>query len=340
MLKSAIIGAGIMGELHTKACAQYKDVKLTAICDINEGKARKLAQDYGGEIAVYTDYRDMLDESDVDIIHILTPDFAHAEPLLDSIKAGKHIIVEKPLITSRKDLEEVKKAIEKTKTKVFVNFSNRWNPVYQNVKKAIVNFELGEIRHGYARISNTLDIPLKMLRSWAHKSSPTGFLLPHFLDLVRWFLEDEAAEVFAYTTEGVLKSQGVDTHDSINDMIRFQKGEEISLESSWILPVSHPTSVDYCIELIGSKGAVYTDGNDECIKKYCRKPEHPRSFLIDALDGRGIGFFYESLYNFFDAIIGRRESISNYQDGLKNAEVILAILLSAREHRVVKLPLV
>src|SRR5450830_581879 len=175
-LKSAIIGAGIMGQAHAKACSQCSDIKLVAVCDVNEEKANKLAKDYG-EIAVYTDYMDMLDKSDADIIHIATPDFAHAEPLVNSIKANKHVIVEKPLVTNRNDLEKVKNVIEKTEKKVFINFSQRWNPVYQTVKMALNNQELGEIRHGYARVSNTVDIPLEMLKEWAHKSSPTEFLL-------------------------------------------------------------------------------------------------------------------------------------------------------------------
>jgi predicted dehydrogenase len=338
-LKSAIIGAGLMGDRHAKACSQYSNVKLVAVCDINEEKANELANNYGEKIEVYADYKDMLNKSDADIIHIATPDFAHAEPLLASIEANKHVIVEKPLVTNSDDFKKVKSSINKNKNKVFINFSQRWNPVYQKVKMAISNAELGQIQHGYAKVSNTIDIPLEMLKEWAHKSSPTEFLLTHYIDLMRWFLEDEVEEVYAYITEGVLKSKGVYTHDSVNVISRFKKGAVICFESSWILPKSYPTYGDYCTELVGSKGAILTDGNDECIKKYYAKVEHPRTFNMDTIDQRGIGFFFESIYNFFDAILGIRKPISNYQDGLKNVEIIMAILLSAKEHKIVKFPL-
>ena len=339
MVRCGIIGAGIMGELHAKACHQFAGSQLVALCDVNEEKAGALAERYH-VTDVFTDYKKMLDSCDLDAVHVLTPDFAHRDPVVHALDAGKNVIVEKPMATTLEDAEQMRDFAKKSPGILMINFCNRWLPVYQHVKKAIVSSEIGTIKHIYCRISNTIDVPLQMIKAWSDKTSPTEFLLPHMVDLVRWFIVEEAEEVYAMTTEGFLKEQGVDTHDSLMCLVRFPSGATVCFETSWILPRSLPTVVDYCIELVGTKGAVYTDGKTESIQKYAEKAEFPRSFVIDTHTGKGIGFFYEQLYHFFDCVSDRSiKPICNEDDGYKNTELLVAALRSAKNRLPVKLPL-
>jgi predicted dehydrogenase len=326
-LRCGIIGAGIMGNLHLKACKQFPYSEPIAVCDTNEKKAEETAEKFG--VKAYNDYLEMLNSADVEVIHITTPDFAHRDPTIKSLESGKHVIVEKPMATTMDDAKAIFETAKSSRCKLMVNFSNRWNPTHHNTKKAIENGDLGEIKHAYARLSNTTYVPKKML-SWASKSSPTMFLLPHVVDLVRWFFSSEAGKVYAVKTEGVLKSIGIDTHDTMTAIVNFSNGAVACFETSWILPESAPYMVDHYVKVMGSKGITYVDNRKQGLEKYWERAEYPGSFATETMDGCGKGFAYDSIYHFLDCVLNDKAPISNEYDGLMNTAVICAMLDSAQ----------
>ena len=334
MLKCGVIGAGIMGKLHLKACAQFPYAQPVAVCDVNEERAREAAEEF--DVKAYTDYTDMIAETDMDVIHITTPDFAHRDPVLKSLQSGRHVLVEKPMATTMEDAKVIAEAARAADGKFMVNFSNRWNPPHHNTKKAINEGEFGELKHAYARLSNTIYVPTQML-SWASKSSPTMFLLPHMVDLVRWFFSSEAHTVYAVKTEGVLKSIGIDTHDTMTAVVKFDNGAVACFETSWILPESLPYIVDHYVKIIGSKGIMYADLREHGGQKFADNAEYPRCFASETMYGYGKGFPYDSIYHFLECIIEDREPINNETDGLMNTAILCAILNSAEKEEPVKI---
>jgi predicted dehydrogenase len=166
--------------------------------------------------------------------------------------------------------------------------------------------------------------------SWASKSSPTMFLLPHVVDLVRWFFSTEAEKVYAVKTEGVLKSIGIDTHDTMTAIVNFSNGAVACFETSWILPESAPYMVDHYVKVMGSKGITYVDNRKQGLEKYWERAEYPGSFATETMDGCGKGFAYDSIYHFLDCVLNDKASISNEYDGLMNTAVICAMLDSAQ----------
>jgi len=332
-LRCAVVGAGIMGSLHLKACTQFPYSKPVAVCDTNEQKLKDVSEKFG--IKGYTDYEDMIKNADADVIHITTPDFAHKDPVLKSLQHDKHIIVEKPMATTMIDALAIFEASRASERKFMVNFSNRWNPTHHNTKKAIDNGDLGDLKHAYARLSNTTYVPTQML-SWADKSSPTMFLLPHMVDLVRWFFSAEADTVYAVKTEGVLKALGIDTHDTMTAIVNFDNGAVGCFETSWILPQSTPYIVDHYVKITGSKGITYVDNREQGLEKYWDKAEYPSSLATETIYGCGKGFAYDSIYHFFECVIEDKETISNVNDGLMNTAIICAMLESAEKKEKVK----
>ncbi len=330
-LKCGVIGAGILGKVHLKACAQFPYAQPVAVCDINGERAKEAAEEF--DVEAYTDYEDMIAKADLDVIHIATPDFAHRDPVIKSLQSGKHVLVEKPMATTMDDARAIAEAAKAADGKLMVNFSNRWNVPHHNTKKAINNGELGELKHAYARLSNTTYVPTQML-SWASKSSPTMFLLPHMVDLVRWFFSAEADTVYAVKTEGILKSMGIDTHDTMTALVKFDNGAVACFETSWILPESQPYLVDHCVKLIGSKGSTYVDLRNRGMEKYWEKAEYTSG--EDTIDGYGRGFSYDSMYHFLECIIKDKEPISNETDGLMNTAILCAMLDSAEKGEQVK----
>jgi len=332
MLKCGVIGAGILGKSHLRACKQFPYAQPVAVCDINEERAKEVAETFGVE--AYTDYEDMLAKADMDVIHVATPDFAHRDPAVKSLQAGKHVLLEKPMATTLDDAKAIAEAASAADGKLMVNFSNRWNVPHHNAKKAIDDGELGELKHAYARLSNTTYVPTQML-SWSSKSSPTMFLLPHMVDLVRWFFSAEAETVYAVKTEGVLKSMGIDTHDTMTALVNFDNGAVGCFETSWILPEkSLPYLVDHYVKLIGSKGTTYVDMTQHVLRKFGEKAEYTRK--TDTIFGRGRGFSYDSMYHFLECVIEDKEPINNETDGLMNTAILCAMLDSAEKGEPVK----
>ncbi|QPM68159.1 Gfo/Idh/MocA family protein [Atribacter laminatus] len=338
MIKCGIIGTGIMGDLHAIACKQYSKCELVSVCDIDEKRVLSFANKYNIP-KTYLEFKEMIKNEDIDTVIIATPDYLHCDPVLAAIRAGKNVLVEKPMATTLNDAQLILKAAKDNKNLFMVNFSSRWIPTHQNTKKAILNGEVGDIRYGHIRLENTYYVPTKML-SWSEKSSPTEFLLPHSIDLIRWFLSSEVTEVYALKTDGVLRSLGINTHDSLQSLVTFSTGAVINFETSWILPETLPYMVENALRLVGSKGAIYTDLSKQCLQIYGSQTNSPGSFLMEYLNGKWSGFFFDSVCHFFDCILDNSQKpLTNVYDGYKNTEIIVAMIKSAMEKKSIQLPL-
>jgi predicted dehydrogenase len=281
----------------------------------------------------------MIDREDIDTVIVATPDYLHCRPVLKALEVGKNVLVEKPMVTTLDEARQILEATKSSKGLFMVNFSSRWIPIHQNIKKAIEGGEIGEVCFGHVRLENTYHVPTKML-SWSGRSSPTEFLLPHAIDLMRWFLSSEVTEVYAVKTEGVLKSMGINTHDALQSLAIFASGAVINFETAWILPESLPYMVENALRIVGSKGAIYADLSKQGLQVFSNQATCPGSFLLEYLNGEWKGFFFDSVYHFFKCILDRSQKpLTDVYDGYKNVEIIVAMLKSADERRSVKLPL-
>ncbi len=334
MIRFGIIGSGIMGEKHAQAYFQSEKATLIATCDINLQRAMDIGRRYGAE-SFYTDYRDMLERSDIDAVAVATPDFAHKDPVIASLEAGKDVIVEKPLATTIEDADEIVNAVKRTGRKLMVNYANRMRPQHRTVKNMILNGEVGRPKHAYAKLSNTLYVPTRML-SWSGRSSPTWFLLSHMVDMIRWFFDAEAKRVYASKTEGLLRSKGIDTHDTLTAIVEYSNGATACFETSWILPESSPNIVDHRIEIIGTKGYVKIDQFEQGLQAYTEKASFPSCSPID-LDYKVVGWWFNSVDYFIHCLEEDVNPRPDVEDGRAVTYTILAMLESAEKHEPINL---
>ena len=201
-----VIGTGIVGGAwHAHVYHHMPRAELIAVCDLNQGRAREIADKYAVP-HVYSDYRDLLARPDIAAVSIATPDFAHREIAVAAAQAGKHILVEKPLATTVEDAEAILRAVEEAGVKLMVDFHNRVNPAFVTAKQSVQNGELGELKYIYARLSNTTFVPMQML-PWASQSSALWFLASHTLDLSCWLLKDQPKRVYAVSRSGILREK-------------------------------------------------------------------------------------------------------------------------------------
>ncbi len=338
MINFGLIGTGLWGEMHAKVYSSHPEIKFKAVCDLNEERAKEIALKYGAE-TWYKDYKELLKRDDISAVSIATPDFAHTDIIIDSAKAGKHILVEKPLATSVEDCEKIIEAVKSAKNiKFMVDFHNRWNPPFVNTKNAIENGELGKPMLMYIRLSDTIFVPTGML-SWASKSEVIWFIGSHVIDLARWLFNDEVCKVYAVSRSEVLKGKGIDTPDFYEAILEFRNGGVATIENCWILPDSLPTIIDFKCEVIGSEGAIYLDiSSHRAIQKYTKeKASYPDILAAPIIHNNQMGFAIESIRHFVDCVINDKQPLVTIEDGFEATKIISAIRDSSRTGLPVKI---
>ena len=332
-----VIGVGIQGERHLRVYLESPFVKKIAVSDIDEMKLKRVSEVYKIR-SVYTDYVEMLENEELDLVSVATPDFAHKDPTIEALRRGVNVIVEKPLATSVKDAEDMVNEAKKRKLLLFTNFFNRWNPPFALAKEKVEKGELGDPVYAYIRLSDTLYVPTKML-SWATRSNVVYFLMSHTADLVRWIFSDEVVRVRAWGFNKVLKNLGINTFDYVIAVLEFKEGEKAVLESAWILPESMPCVVDFKFEIIGSKGAINIDARSQGIEVMSLKYEYPRYLVFSNIHGSIFGAVKESLNHAIKCFIHKEKPLVNTLDGLINVKILCSILESIKKGTDVQLKL-
>ncbi|MHC4714757.1 MAG: Gfo/Idh/MocA family protein, partial [Planctomycetota bacterium] len=333
-INTAVVGAGILGEVHAKAYSEYHRSRLLWVCDIDVKRARKLARKHRCKWT--TDAADIAGDGDVHAVSVATPDFAHADIVMIMLKAGKDVLCEKPLATEAAEARRMVKEARKRGLRLMVDFQNRWNPLFVEAKKQIDSGVFGDFVSGFARLSNTYWVPTKMI-SWAGKSGPESFLMPHLVDTVRWLSGCEPVEVYASGQKKILKSMGIDAFDAVQAMVRFDTGAFCTFESAWIMPESWPSVIDFKVSLQGSKGKIEVNGDNQGISVSGREHRMPTILPAESAFGKTIGFFHVPMLHFIDCIVEGREPAATGEDGLVATEVIEAVHKSIAGGRVVRI---
>ena len=254
-VKTAVVGVGLIGEQHADAYHNYARSELVMVHDLNADRAKTVAGRLG--CAATSDIDDIAN-SDAEVVSVATPDHLHYEATMRLLEAGKHVCVEKPLATITREARDMVAKAEEKGVKITLNLGNRWNGGFQNIHDSIQAGEVGDPVFGYCRCSDTIWVPTQML-SWAGKSGPQWFLFAHTMDLFRWFLGQEAQQVYAVGTKRVLKERGIDAFDAIQAIVQFET-THVTFETSWILPEAWPALVEFELTVNGDKGRLAFDG--------------------------------------------------------------------------------
>jgi predicted dehydrogenase len=329
-LRMGVIGAGIMGEMHSRAYAEYPTTELVAVCDVVGERAASLAKKWGVK-SWYRDYAEMLDKEDLDAVAIATPDHLHRGVSVDCLEAGKHVLLEKPLATTLQDGEAIAQVVRETGKIFMVNHGLRQKPAIRLVKDAVSSGELGKIKHVLSTHHWRLRGPTETI-SWAEHTSLATFLLSHTVDLVRWWLGEEIVEVFALETRGLLESLGKPTHDTLAALAKFESGATFSMEASWIYPNAHISFGDVVYNVLGDKGVMRFDHLAQGLEKATDLAEVMVTELQSSdYAGRATGWWYDSVHYFVDSVLAGQHPTPTVQDGLHVLKVVSAMLQSVRE---------
>ena len=223
-MKFAVVGAGAIGDLHAQTIAGLPQTEVGVVVDVQLERAQALAERH--QARALTDLFEALSVPGIDAVAICTPSGQHADMVVAALKAGKHVVVEKPLDISLEAAQRVAAAERESGGRVTVISQHRFDTSSQVVHDAVSSGRLGKVSSGIASIS--------WWRSQAYYDSAGwrgtwaldggGALMNqgiHTIDLLVWFL-GEPVEVFAWT--GLLAHERIEVEDTAVATIRFASG--------------------------------------------------------------------------------------------------------------------
>jgi len=259
-LKVGIIGCGAIAEnKHVPAIvANGKKAKLVAVSDVKVERAERVSAIYSKcaneQPKVYTDYRYIIEDKDIDVVHICTPNSTHSEIAVAAMEAHKHVLCEKPIAHSLEAAQKMIDVSRKTGRKLTISHQNRFREDSQAIFQACRNGILGEIYFAKAHALRRKAVP-----SWGSFTSkkfqgggPLIDIGVHALDLVLWFMDNYEVKsvtgsVFQKMRDncsgniyGPWDPNNYDVEDSAFGFIKMTNGATIFLEASWALNIRNP----------------------------------------------------------------------------------------------------
>jgi predicted dehydrogenase len=320
-VKIVFIGCGGIANAHMERLAKISDVKFVGMCDIEKEKSEKAARIYGGQ--VFTDYKKMLKEIEVDACYICIPPFTHKDQEITCIEKNIPFFIEKPV---HLDLKKAKKIAEKIKEKKIitsVGYVLRYFDIVDKAKEILKNEEIGLVRGTYWG-----EVPGGGY-GWTHKKEMSGGQLieqaTHTVDMMRYFL-GEIEQVFAYKFEGINNKiyQGYNSEDASTTLIKFTNGIIGNISCTWLL-----RGFSSSVEVIGKDIILTYQGNTITIEKGNKKETY-----ISNLDP-----MLEEDKAFISSIIKKDPSMikSDYIDALKTFEVTIRANESMKKGKVINI---
>jgi predicted dehydrogenase len=354
-VRIAVVGAGKFGQTHLEAFTQLGytgAAELAAIAESNPGRAEELRARYA--CPVYEDYREMLGKEALDAVSVATPDHLHREIAVAAARAGKHVLVEKPLDITVAGAAEMVRAAGDAGVLLQVDFHKRYDPDHQAIERRVRAGDLGDILYGSVHMEDRIEVPSEWFPHWAPASSPAWFLGVHFYDLVRWIIKSEAKSVYATgSKKTLLEDYGIDTYDCVNAKVDFVNGAAFAFDTSWILPKGFEAVVNQGLRLVGTKGLFECDSQDRgsrsCIERegMATYNNNFKRETVDRHDRRVFrGYGIESIEDFagnvaFLADGGRLTDLKGVwasgEDGLEVTRIAVAVHESLATGRMVRL---
>lgn len=228
-LRVGIVGLGSVAEAHINAFKKVAGANVTAVCSRRELNEARLEQQYGLPLRAYRDYDAMLNDPSIHVIDICTPHPLHPGQAIAAARAGKHLIIEKPLALDYDSLLEVRNAVRKAGVSVCVCFEVRFSQQAQVIRSAIDEGLLGKVHYGECDYYHGIG-PWYGQFSWNVKKDIGGSSLLtagcHALDLLLHFIDSAVDEVTSYSNRSSSEIFAPYEYDTTSvTILKFKDGQ-------------------------------------------------------------------------------------------------------------------
>lgn len=326
-LKVANIGMKF-GMSHVEGAMSY-GAEIAAICDSNEENLRFAGERYNiPEEKWFTDYMDIANNNEIDIVTVAIPDQQHVKVSCDLLRAGKNVLCEKPLALTREDLEEMVRVADESGAKFMVGQICRFTPAFEKAKEIIESGEIGELYYVESEYAHDY---MKLCDDWRADPKRHGVIGGgcHAVDLLRW-LAGDPIEVFAYGTHKLLPMVTYD--DATIAIMKFDN------DVAGKVFVSTGCKRDYTMRTViyGTKGTIICDNTSPTMTLFTTDEEgvtkEPQTIEIEVNNHNAAREFEV----FADAILNDKPVHMDAREGSKTVAACLAIVEASTTGKIVR----
>jgi predicted dehydrogenase len=349
-IRIGVIGTGSISDAHLKAYSHNANARIVAICDLNEARARQVASKYGAD-KTYSDYNALLADPEIDAVSICTWNNTHAPISIAALKAGKHVLVEKPLCRTVAEALEVEKAVHASGKQLQVGFVRRYDSNVQMLRKFTDGGEFGHLYYAKASSLRRLGNPGGWFADVERSGGgPLIDIGVHVIDLC-WYLmgRPKATTISANTYKKLGNRSNIENlsfykaadfdaskntvEDLANALIRFENGASLMVDVSFTL---HAKKDEGSVKLYGDKGGIEIDPALVIVTE-----KHNTILNIQPqTDSEGFHFesaFQNEINHFIDCVTKGEKPISPVEDGVEIMKILCGIYESAAKGEEIRL---
>ncbi|MFC0470404.1 Gfo/Idh/MocA family protein [Halalkalibacter kiskunsagensis] len=343
-IKIGVIGVGSISDSHLQSYVKNEQAELVAVCDKNAERAQAKAEKYNAS-KIYSDYHLLLEDKEIDAVSICTWNNSHAPIAIAALKAGKNVLVEKPLCTTVEEAKQIEETVKDTGKLLQVGFVRRYATNTNIIKKSIDAGELGEIYYAKASCLRRLGNP----GGWfADKERSGGGPLidlgVHVIDIC-WYLmgKPKVKSITGNTYNKLGNRSNVKNlsfykaadyapnkntvEDLANALIRFENGASLMVDVSFTL---HAKGDHISVKLYGDKGGAELEPELALITE-----KHDTIFnvtpQVDSLTFDFVQSFQHEIDHFVLSCLGQKETLSPVEDGVEIIKILTGIYESSEK---------
>ena len=351
-LKIGIIGCGgIANGKHMPSLSTCADAEMVAFCDIIVERAKAAAEKFGiPGAAVYEDYHELLAREDIDVVHVLTPNHMHAEISIAALKAGKHVMCEKPMAKTAAEAKAMVEAAKESGRKLSIGYQTRSDPAYQVARRLIKSGAIGDVYYVKAPSLRRRGVPTwgvfldkekqgggPMIDIGTHSIDAALFVIGNYdVESVTGSVNYKLADEVKDNGWGMWKPGEFTVEDSAMGFIKFKNGCTMYVEASWALNFVTGSCPTFCgtkggIELRGGK--VYLNGERANLvgEQKCFEEEYqPTMNDHDKFKGEKLNNEQYEAHSWIDSILNDTPQPVQPEEAYTVSRIIEAIYESAK----------
>jgi predicted dehydrogenase len=372
-IKIALVGTGMFGgDVHARAYADLQRAgispqlgrvgldgwardlapikfQLVAVAARTEKSARRARNNFkrwtGHSPKAFAGSKPWLDIlrafADLDVMAVATPDPLHAEVILAALKAGVHVLTEKPMCLDIADADQIIALAKQQQRIVAVDMHKRYDPDHLRIREEIKQ-RIGEPLYGAAYLEEPLHVSTRTFK-WAAQSDPFSYVGTHWVDLIYHYYRSKPVSLTAVGQKKRLVRDGINAYDAVQVRVDFANGMSINFHNNWITPPGFEGPVNQGHEIVGTDGKVESDQQYRGLRWWDRgggsrtanthftrdvkRPDGSPAYVGYGVDSLTVGLAAICRMKFFGA---SRESVADLYPTAEEARITVAIVHAAR----------
>ncbi len=328
MIRFGLLGCGRIAKRHSDLLGgnHIEGARLIAVCDPIAARADTIASKFG--VPAHRDMDELLAREDIDAVSVLTPSGLHPQHVIACAKAGKHVIVEKPMALRLQDADDMIRACDEAAVKLFIVKQNRFNVPVVKAREALEAGRFGKLILGTVRVRWCRDQAYYDQDSWRGTWAYDGGVLTnqasHHIDMLEWFLGD----VESVHARAITALARIETEDTAVATLKFKSGALGIIEAT---TAARPTDLEGSLSILGEKGMVEIAGFAvNQIRHWRFVDEQPsdrdviEKFSVNPPNVYGFG--HQAYYqHVVDCLTNQRAALVDGLEGRRSLELITAL---------------